>query len=128
MIADSHIGGVDLEIFLPLLGMMSAMVGALVYLIRQSLVQEDDHGTVIQEVTHIKDAVDQLLEANQDFSDKGWRTLPTDIGTASGLTETIRELQHDAAEVDKKIDIVIGELREHVEWEMRQKYGDDRRA
>ena len=125
VIADTHVAGIDLEIFLPLLGMMSAMVGALVYLIRQSLVQEDDHGAVIQEVTHIKDAVDKLVEAEEAFQSKGWTTLPPDIGTSAALTETIRHLQHDAAEVDKKIDIVIGELREHVAWEMEEKYGSN---
>ena len=123
MFADTHVG-IELEIFLPLLGMMSAMVGALVYLIRQSLGQEDDHGVVIHEVQHIKAAVDKLVEAQDAFQSKGWTTLPDDIGTSSALTETIRDLQHDAAEVDKKLDIVIGELREHVAWEMKEKYAE----
>ena len=125
MFADSHIAGIELEIFLPLLGMMSAMVGALVYLIRQSLGQKDDHDVVIHEVAHIKDAVDKLVEEQEQFQSKGWTTLPDDIGTSSALTETIRDLQHDAAEVDKKLDIVIGELREHVAWEMQEKYHND---
>lgn len=122
--AESHVAGIELEIFLPLLGMMSAMVGALVYLIRQSLGQKDDHDVVIHEVQHIAAAVDKLVEAQDAFQAKGWTTLPDDIGTSAALTSTIRDLQHDAAEVDKKLDIVIGELREHVAWELTQKYAE----
>ena len=126
--------------------MVATMVAALVFLIksyRQSEIAANESistnnavnnvgpgaPTIYSEVQHIKAAVDALLAANQEFSDKGWRSLPVDIGTAAGLTETIRDLQHEVRDLQhenrvqtKQVDTVLTELRGHVEWELQQKY------
>lgn len=67
--------------------------------------------------------VTALVEAQRDFTKRGWANLPEPINTALGLTTTILDLQRHAEDVNGKLDTIIGELRGHVEWEMQEKYG-----
>jgi hypothetical protein len=75
------------------------------------------------EVKQIKSDVTGLKKDQTQFDSHGWETLPPDIGTAVGLTTTIRDLQNNHKQVNGKLDTLISELREHVVWEMDTKYG-----
>jgi hypothetical protein len=61
-------------------------------------------------VEFIHEDVKQLVAAQDDFSEKGWRTLPDDISTASRLTETIRDLQHSAKQNQAEHEQIISKL------------------
>jgi len=61
-------------------------------------------------VSHIDQAVAELRQAQTDFAKRGWGALPDDIATASGLTEVIRDIQHEIADISTR-------LRVHDEWE-----------
>ena len=67
-------------------------------------------------VEHIRDEVGGLKDGKAQFDSHGWETLPDDIGTAVGLTTTIRDLQNGHAAVNEKLDTIIVELRDHVKW------------
>ena len=73
-------------------------------------------------ITGIEASVQKLIEIQEKFSDHGWETLPPDLNTAVGLTVTIRELQHSYHTVNGKLDEILINLQEHVEWEMQEKY------
>lgn len=137
LLASSH--GVDLQVFLPLLGMVGVMVSALVFLVksyRQSEIAASESKaanaavnnvtpglpTLYQNVEHVAQVVNKLADAQEDFAKRGWATLPDDIGTAAALTQTIRELQHQNQHQDQKLETILKELREHIEWEYNQKY------
>ena len=77
-------------------------------------------------VSHIADAVERLEAKQQDFDNKGWATgLGGDIDTAPKLTEAIRTLQHqqlDHQAILDKLEALDVAVRDHVIWEMNQKY------
>lgn len=74
-------------------------------------------------VQRIHDDVVDLKKDQEQFDSHGWETLPADLNSAVALTSTIRDLQHHYERVDEKLDTLIGELRDHVAWEMGAKYG-----
>ena len=67
-----------------------------------------------------------LVDAQNDFSEKGWRRLPPYIGDASALTETIRRLQYHDERIDEKLDEILAELKSHVEWEEGESHKYDK--
>ncbi len=83
------------------------------------------------QVAFIREDVAELVEAQRDFAQRGWRTLPDDIATASRLTETIRSLQHADErqlerydDIDRKLSTLHEFLRDHDRWERQEKYPD----
>ena len=130
-------------IVVALLGMLTTMVAALIYLAKMyanTKVAADQStqanqavnnvapgtGSISENVRHINDQVNKLIAVQEEFSQHGWSSLPTDIGDAVGLTTTIRDLQSHAKHVNGQLDTIIEELREHVAWEMavNGKYAD----
>jgi len=87
---------------------------------------------LFDKVSHLADAMDRI-EAKQDqFDMKGWPSLPSDINTAAGLTEVIRDLQHghvdglkDHQEILGRLAAMDTEIKAHVLWEETQKYQND---
>ena len=69
-----------------------------------------------------------LVEAQRDFQSKGWVNLPPDIGDATAMTMTIRQLQA-AIDSDKKahkeirveLATLMAFVKAHDEWERTQK-------
>ena len=134
-IADSH----D-QIMLAMIAVVAAAVAALVFVIRNSVnikiaaeqataansavnsVGPDKH-TIYAMVERIHDDVADLKKDQEQFDSHGWETLPSDLSTAVGLTTTIRDLQNNHKSVNEKLDTLIAELREHVVWEMSEKWG-----
>jgi Na+-translocating ferredoxin:NAD+ oxidoreductase RnfG subunit len=137
---DSGITAAELQIFAPLLGMLATMVGVLVFLVksyRQTEIAATEAKqtnnsvnnvlpgmpTLYQQVLQIKETMNKFTDAQDDFTQKGWRSLPEDINTAIGLTETIRELQHKDIAIQEsldslgeRLDVMVEELREHINW------------
>lgn len=127
------------QIMLALIALVASSVAALVYVIRNGRyvktaaeeataanqavnnVGPGKH-SLFQMVEHIRDDVAHLKRDQEQFDSHGWETLPADIGTAVGLTTTIRDLQHNDDAISAKLDTLIIELREHVAWEMDEKY------
>jgi len=52
----------------------------------------DGEGLFAQLAT-VQVGLDQLLDAQEDFAKRGWRSLPEDLDTAPKLTQAIRDLQ-----------------------------------
>ena len=73
------------------------------------------------QVTFIREDVQDLVAAQRDFAAKGWATLPDDIATASRLTETIRALQAADRRQAEILADVLATIREHDRWERQQK-------
>lgn len=46
-------------------------------------------------VANIEEKLGTLIEAQADFTARGWRSLPDDIGNATQLTLTIRHMQNE---------------------------------
>lgn len=65
-------------------------------------------------VTAMQNDLEQLVEAQDDFTEKGWRSLPDDIATAVGLTEVIRDLQHEDLDITAHLHRIETVLVEHV--------------
>lgn len=89
-----------------------------------------DH-SLWDQVTFIREDVSALVDAQRQFSEKGWSTLPDDIGTSARLTETIRHLQHAAESNTAEHSVILEQLSElsrfvkgHDAWERQAKYGD----
>jgi len=80
-----------------------------------------DH-RLYDKISSIEKNVEHLIRDQETFDSHGWETLPQDLGTAVGLTTTIRDLQHGHKEQGEKLDEIKSILVEHVEWEMRVKY------
>ena len=133
-------GGEHDQIILAALAIISMMAASLVYLIRTSsnaktaaqqstaankAVNDTTFGEhrLYDKVTHLDEKVSKLVATQEEFATHGWGNLPPDIGNAVNLTGTIRELQHAHVDIERKIDSILAELREHVEWEMKEKYG-----
>jgi len=128
------------QIMLALIALVATSITALVYVIRNGRYSRTgaEQATAANEavnnvgegkhklydmVERIRDDVTDLKEDQDQFDSHGWETLPSDIGTAVGLTTTIRDLQNNHKQVNEKLDTLISELREHVAWEMDAKYG-----
>lgn len=133
-IADTH----D-QIILALIAIVAASTGALVFVIRgtryaregaaqataaNSAVNNVGPGahTLYNLTAAIKEDVDELKAKQDEFARHGWSALPDDLATAPALTSTIRKIQDHDELLDRKLDIILSELRDHVEWEMSQKY------
>ena len=80
-----------------------------------------DH-RLYDKISSIEKNVEHLIRDQETFDSHGWETLPQDLGTAVGLTTTIRDLQHGHKEQGEKLDEIKSILVEHVEWERRVKY------
>ena len=130
------------QIIFALVGVVGASVAALVFVIRtgryartgaeqataaNAAVNHTKEGDrrLYDLVDRIKDDVAELKAHQRRFDSHGWDALPDDIGDAPNLTATIRSLQRSDELLHAKIDAILGELRDHVEWEMTQKYGRD---
>ena len=80
-------------------------------------------------IEHLHEALSVLIEAQRDFQAKGWANLPADIGDATAMTITIRQLQA-AIDSDKKahkeiraeLATLMAFLKAHDEWERTQKF------
>jgi len=80
-------------------------------------------------IEHLHERLSVLVDAQEDFQRKGWPNLPSDIGDATALTLTIRQLQA-AADSDKKahkeLRVELADLmafvKTHDEWERTQKW------
>jgi len=133
-IADTH----D-QIVLALIAVVATSVAALVWVIRNgryartAAVESSAANAAVNNVgpgahtlynlaASIKEDVDELKATQREFATHGWAALPADLATAPALTSTIRALQERGDAVDSKLDTLIAELREHVLWEMSQKY------
>lgn len=135
------------QIMMALIALVGTSIAALVFTIRNgrtAQIAADDAATAAMQATaansavnnvgegkhnlydmvaRIHEDVDHLKRDQEQFDSHGWETLPPDIGTAVGLTTTIRDLQNNHKQVNEKLDTLIIELREHVVWEMDEKYG-----
>lgn len=128
------------QVLLALIAVIATSVAALVFVIRNmniskvaaeqataanSAVNNVGPGQhrMYDKISRIEEHVEKLLKDQDRFDSHGWETLPNDLNTAVALTQTIRQLQHN----DEKIDTILAELREHVEWEMsvKHKYPND---
>jgi len=83
------------------------------------------------QVVHINEKISALAEAQEDFTQKGWRHLPSDIGDALALTVTIRQLQEAVAndkiahdEIKTELNGLMNFMKRHDEWERLQKWAD----
>lgn len=80
-------------------------------------------------VTHLDNKITEIALKQDDFDTRGWPSLPADLATSAGLTEVIRDLQH-AATLERtdhdaiivKLDQMEAEIRQHVAWEMAEKW------
>lgn len=128
------------QIVLALIAVIATSVAALVYVIRQgkyirTAAEESSAANaavnnvgpgkhnLYDMVERIKDDVTDLKKDQDEFDSHGWTTLPDDLNSAVNLTTTIRTLQNNQRSVHEKLDTLIVELREHVQWEMDEKYG-----
>ena len=127
------------QIILALIAIIATSIAALVYTIRNNTIIKtaaQDASEANKAVNNIgpgehrlydmiamlKEDMHELSVAQDEFSKKGWATLPPDIASASGLTEVIRNLQHDDKAMHEKLDGILKALDDHVKWEMEQKY------
>jgi hypothetical protein len=137
--ATSQIATNHEQIILALIAIIATSIAALVYTIRNNTMIKttaQDASDVNKAVNNIgpgehrlydmismvRDDMKHISEAQEEFSKKGWATLPPDIATASGLTEVIRNLQNTDKALHEKMDQILKELDSHVKWEMSQKY------
>ena len=67
------------------------------------------------QIGHLSDAIQRIETKQNDFDTKGWPTLPSDMNTAAGLTEVIRDIQHE-------LHVVNTRLAAHDEWERTVKH------
>lgn len=128
------------QIVLAILGILATLVAALVFLAKgyaktkvaaeqatqanQAVnnVGPGEH-RMYDMVTEMGKKLEHISVEQEEFQTKGWKTLPDDLASASRLTETIRSIQHNDEILHQKLDMIIKELREHVEWEIKAKYG-----
>ena len=133
-----------------LAGVLAALITVLYYVVR-TFQASNEVNKAVNNVgpgeTRIYDQVVSLLElaaemkANQNeivkdvaaivdtqnaFSEKGWMRLPSDIGDATALTETIRRLQYQDERMNEKLDDILLELKSHVEWEEGESHKYDK--
>lgn len=123
------------------------MVGAVLYLVASARKQIDSAAAhaeaanravnnvgpgehrMYDKIDMIRQDVEMLVRAQEEFAKRGWHTLPPDLSSSAALTSTIRELQHadqtikhgldDLSEAIAKID---RKITDHVEWEESLKY------
>jgi len=82
-----------------------------------------DKVTMIAEDTHTnRKAIEKLIANQEQFDAHGWENLPQDMDDAVSLTEKIRGLERGRDSNAEKIDQILAELRQHVAWEMAEKY------
>jgi len=136
----------NLQVILLLGTLLSTVVAALVYLVKgygnskiaaeQSTaanravndIGPGDHRlydkvTMIAEDTHTnRKAIEKLIANQEQFDAHGWENLPQDMDDAVSLTEKIRGLERGRDSNAEKIDQILAELRQHVAWEMAEKY------
>lgn len=127
------------QVALALIAVVATSVAALVFVIRQNRYVRSaaEEATAANQavnnvgpgkhnlydmVSNIHDDVVELREAQKDFTKRGWHALEPPIDTAIGLTRTISQMQHDHDELHQKLDMVLAELRDHVQWEVEEKY------
>lgn len=136
------------QITLALIGVGATLVAALVYVVKaytNAKVAAEQATAANQAVNNVgpgqhnlydmvasqSKTLERLVDAQNDFTERGWRRLPDDLSTSAKLTETIRELQHHDHGIDETINTILEELRAHVQWELQVKWesehhnGDD---
>lgn len=84
-------------------------------------VGEGEH-RLFDKVHLIQEQVTMLLDFQKDHERRGWRSLPDDLNTAAGLTQTIRSLQDHDSHIQETLDRIETRLIQHVEWEEKEKY------
>ena len=87
-----------------LLGLLLGTGATLFFVVRQQVATKSVVGvdasmqellrSIERNQSFFHEKIEHLLRADKEFTEKGWRTLPEDIGTASQLTAKIRELEH----------------------------------
>ena len=141
-------GDPEHEIILALIGVGVTLVAALTYAVKAATsaketatttkainkaVNDHPNGPSLYDLVQDQGRqLDHLIESQQDFAKRGWMTLPADLSSAAGLTQTIRDLQNrdestseQVQRIERKLDVVIAEIRDHVEWEMNVKHADN---
>lgn len=125
-------GDPDQVIVAALVAVLMALLGVVVFLAKTynqakqanaavNNVGPGDH-SLWDAVNLIRSDVEELVKTQRDFNSKGWATLPSDIGTASELTATIRELQLEHRHHNKKLTEIEQTLKAHDAWERTQKH------
>lgn len=84
---------------------------------------------LIDKIDHINERLLVLIEAHEDFHDRGWHRLDGDLADATKLTMTIRQLQAAADGATAQRAAIMADLaaldkliRTHDEWERSQKW------
>ena len=114
-IADTH----D-KIIMGLIAIIATSVGALVYAIKNNGLGKDINRAVNNVGPgehHLIDLIKQIKD-RQDQFDKAWGNLPEDMDDAVGLVELLHEMRRELRETRD-------DLRDHVAWEISQKYPKD---
>lgn len=123
------------QIILALIAVVATSVAALVYVIkngrdiREGATAAKAANAAVNNVGPNKDNLYRMVEdIREDVQvlmthKAGWDHLPTDLSDAVNVTSTIRSIQHADKETDRKLDVIIEELRGHIDWEMAEKYG-----
>ena len=105
------------QIILALIAIIGTSIAALVYTIRNNSIGKDINKAVNNVGPgehHLIDLIKQIKDRQDEF-DKAWGNLPDDMDDAVGLVELLHGMSHELASVR-------GELKDHVTWEMAQKY------
>ena len=117
MIAQAVSSDPHTQEFIALIALVGTSIGALVYTIKNNRLGKDINRAVnnVGPGEHHLIELIQQIRAKQEEFDKKWGNLPGDMDDAVTLAGTIHDI-HTAIATMKN------ELREHVEWEMSQKY------
>lgn len=119
---DTEVHDINSYIVIALVMVLLALLGVVVKTYGQARaantavnnVGPGDH-SLWDQVSMVREDVNELVRAQREFAERGWPTLPDDIATAAQLTATIRTLQHDVGDIKRTLD-------DHVRWEETQKY------
>ena len=138
MFAADHVTD-NTEIVFALVGLLTTMLAATVYLARgyrntKIAARESTSASAAvnnvgpgehrlwDKIDAIQNAVERQAAIQEAFDSHGWGNLPDDLNNAVKLTTTIRDVQRHHDETHDKLDKIMVQLAEHVEWEMQQKY------
>lgn len=121
------IGDTHDQIVLALIAVVASAVAALVFVIRSSRYAREG----AEQATAANRAVNDTTPGQHrlyDLVDR-IRNDVADLKAHQHVTEhhgvAIRALERSDDELHAKLDVLLSELRDHVEWEMTQKYGPD---
>ena len=114
----------DNQVVLAVIAVLATSVAGLVYVVKaygearqvNSAVNHKDTGELsLYRLAHSNsDKLDEVIAKQAEF-DRKWGNLPPQIGDAVGLFGVLHDM-------GSQLDEVQAELRQHVAWEMAQKY------